>query len=175
MGSQKPSNITPFWSVSIIKGDSGAAREGSAPTQRTQQRLGCSEHLLGVGSTSITSFHLHSRWVYFPIYHIGKWSSGGLRRDSYSVKVTELVASDGAALKGTLGQVSTPGLSSRLCPSLPWLASPSSGPWPPEATWEPGPLSLACGTRAVVGGKRKGSRVPAAHLRLEQERDKGPI
>lgn len=71
------------------------------------------------------------------------------------------------ALDSTLGRVPTPSPSSAQFP-LPALT------WPPEPTWEPGPRPspMAPGLWWVA---RKGLLVLVALLRLEQERDKGPI
>lgn len=93
---------------------------------------------------------------------MGVWEGPGLWSSSGSWRL-----SSGAGLECTLGQVSTPGPSSRGRPSQPrgpWLLSPPGS--------RPSSLvgSLDCG-----GWRRKGSLVPAALLWLEQERDKGPI
>lgn len=88
-----------------------------------------------------------------------------MRRCSHLVEITELVALSWVALASTLGRVSTPSPSSAQSPSL---------ARPPEPTWELGPRPSPT-VPGLWWVARKGSLVLVALLRLEQERDKGPI
>lgn len=92
-----------------------------------------------------------------------------MRRCSYLVEITELVS---LSWGGTCQHV---GESFNPQPFLSTVPSPALA-WPPEPTWEPGPrpspMPTAPGLWWVA---RKGSLVLVALLRLEQERDKGPI